>query len=147
MATIKITGADELIAKMERLTNHSRGICKMALWEGGKVVGDSIKASLDNIPVQDHYVPAGTKRTGIRAEEKAEIISAFGLSKMRDQNGALSTKAGFKAGTKIRAVESGTSYMQKQPVVRKAVNASRGRAALAIEAKISEETMKIMMGV
>lgn len=147
MATIQFRGLDEYVRKLENLTNHSRGVCKMAVWEGGKVVGDAIMASLNNIPVQDHYVPEGTQRTGIRQSEKTEIIEAFGLSKMRVEGGTVSTKAGFRAGTKIRAVESGTSYMQKHPVVRQAVNRSKSRAENAMKAKFDEETMKIMMGV
>ena len=119
----------------------------MALWEGGKIVGDSIKNALNDIPVQDQYVPKGQTRVGIRSEEKAAIQAAFGLSKMRDTGSGYSTKAGFNAGTKIRQVESGTSYMQKHPVVRKAVNAAKGRAESAMAAKFEEETMKIMMGV
>lgn len=143
MATIKLTGAEELIAKLERMTNHSRGVCKMALWEGGKVVGDAIKSSLDSIPVQDHFVPQGTMRKGVTSEDKQKIISSFGLSKMRG-NGTYSTKAGFKAGTKIRAVESGTSYMTKHPVVRRAINASKAAAVSAIQEKFSEEIRKLM---
>lgn len=147
MATIKFSGLNEYISKLEKLTSHTTGICKAAVWEGGKVVGDAIKSSLNDIPVQDHYVQKDTQRTGIRQEEKEEIIAAFGLSKMRVGGGTISTKAGFNAGTKIRAVESGTSYMQKHPVVRKAANNAKGRAENAIKAKFEEEIMKIMMGV
>ena len=147
MATIRFKGLDEYVARLERLSDHSTGICKMAVWEGGKIIGDSIKAALDDIPVQDEYVPDGEMRTGVRQEEKDAIIAAFGLSKMRSSGGAVSTKAGFNAGTKIRAVESGTSFMRKHPVVRKAVNKSKARAENAIKAKFDEETMKIMQGV
>lgn len=146
MATISFKGLDEWIVKLEKATDHSRGICKMAVWEGGKVVGDAIKSSLEDIPVQDHYVKKDVKRTGIRQEEKDAIIAAFGLSKMRTE-ASISTKAGFKAGTKIRAVESGTSYMQKHPVVRKAINKSRASAESAMSAKLQEEIFKIFMGV
>ena len=143
MATIQFKGLDELVAKLERMTTHTTGICKMAVWEGGKVVGDSIKASLSGIPVQDEYVRKDETRTGIRSEEKEEIISSFGLSKMRVEGGTVSTKAGFKAGTKIRAVESGTSYMRKHPVVRQAVNRSRGAAEAAMKVKFEEELEKL----
>ncbi len=146
MASLKFMGLDEYISKLEKLTSRTTGVCKMAVWEGGKVVGDAIKSSLNDIPIQDEYVRKGEKRTGIRSEEKEEIIAAFGMSKMRT-DGSVSTKAGFKAGTKIRAVESGTSYMQKHPVVRKAVNGSKTRAENAMKAKFDEETMKTMMGV
>lgn len=147
MATIKFTGLDEYVRRIENLTNRSRGICKMAVWEGGKIIGDSIKAALDDIPVQDEYVPEGEMRTGVRSEEKEEIIAKFGLSRMRESGGTISTKAGFNAGTKIRAVESGTSFMRKHPVVRQAVNQSKDRAENAIKAKFDEETMKLMQGI
>lgn len=143
MATIKFSGLDAYIRKLENLTAHSRGICKMALWEGGKVIGDSIKSALNDIPVQDEYVQKGEKRTGVRTEEKEAIIAAFGLSKMRTGSN-ISTKAGFKAGTKIRAVESGASYMQKHPVVRKAINQAKPAAEAAIKEKLEEETNKLM---
>lgn len=143
MATIKFTGLDEYIRKLENLTAHSRGICKMAVWEGGKVVGDAIKASLGNIPVQDEYVRKGEIRTGIRQEEKDAIIAAFGLSKMRTGS-SISTKAGFNAGTKIRLVESGTSYMRKHPVVRQAINGAKGAAEAAMAAKFTEEIQKLI---
>lgn len=144
MATIQFKGLDEYIVKLERLTAHSHGICKMAVWEGGKVVGDNIKSALNGIPVQDEYVPKDEMRTGVRQEDKDTIISAFGLSKMRDSGGSISTKAGFNAGSKIRAVESGTSFMRKHPVVRQAINRSRGAAEGAMAAKLIEETQKLM---
>lgn len=118
----------------------------MAVWEGGKVVGDNIKNALNDIPVQDEYVKEGEMRTGIRQEEKDAIIAAFGLSRMRTDS-SISTKAGFNPGTKIRAVESGTSYMQKHPIVRRAVNQSKAAAEAAMSAKLQEEIMKIFMGV
>lgn len=146
MANLKFTGLDEYIRQLENLTSHTTGICKMAVWEGGKVIGDAIKSSLNDIPVQDEYVRKGHMRTGVRSEEKEAIVAAFGMSKMR-VDGSVSTKAGFKAGTKIRAVESGTSYMQKHPVVRKAVNKSKAQAENAMKAKFEEATMKTMLGV
>ena len=145
MAQIKVKGLDEYIAKLEMLTTRSTGICKMAVWEGGKVVGDRIKSALAEIPVQDEYVRKGVTRTGVRQEEKDAIIAAFGLSKMRNADGSISTKAGFNKGTVIRAVESGTSFMQKTPVVRKAVNASRSAAQNAMRAKFEEEVKKTML--
>lgn len=145
MAQIKVKGLDEYISKLEMLTTRSTGICKMAVWEGGKVVGDRIKSALAEIPVQDEYVRKGVTRTGVRQEEKDAIIAAFGLSKMRNADGKVSTKAGFKKGTVIRAVESGTSFMQKTPVVRKAVNASRSAAQNAMRAKFEEEVKKTML--
>lgn len=151
MATISMRGLDEYIAKIEQLTVHSRGICKMSLWEGGKVVGDNIRSALNNIPEQDHYVPKGTMRKGLTKEQKSGVISGFGLAKMRQDGGSISTKAGFHGSTDgkrnsalMRGVESGTSYMEKHPIVRPAINKSRSAAVSAIEAKFSEVIQNIM---
>ena len=146
MATIQFRGLDEWLHELRQATDHSTGICKMAVWEGGKVVGDAIKAALDDIPVEDHFVNKDKMRKGIREEEKAAIKAAFGLSKMRT-GASITTKAGFNPGTKIAAVESGTSFQQKHPVVRKAANRARGEAEAAMAAKFNEEIMKIYMGV
>lgn len=146
MATIQFRGLDQWVYELQNATDHTTGICKMAVWEGGKVIGDTIRSALDDIPVEDEYVNKDKVRKGIRAEEKAAIKAAFGLSKMR-VDGSISTKAGFNPGTKISAVENGTSYMQKHPVVRQAANRARGRAENAIAAKFGEEIMKIFMGV
>ena len=146
MATIEFKGLDKWVQELKEATDRSTGIGKMAVWEGGKVIGDSIREALDDIPVQNEYVNKKEIRKGIKAEEKAAIIAAFGLSKMRTE-GSISTKAGFRPGTKIRALESGTSYMQKHPIVRRAANKSKSRAENAISAKLQEEIMKIFMGV
>ncbi len=144
MPTIRITGLDAYIRKLESLTENAEESCKRAVWEGGRVVGDSIRSALSGIPVQDEYVPNGEKRKGIYPDEKEEIDKAFGLSKMRNEGGVISTKAGFRAGTKIRAVESGTSYMKKTPIVRPAVNRARGAAEEAMKAELEKEIEKYM---
>lgn len=145
MATISFTGLYELVANLEKLTAHTEESCKRAVWAGGKIVGDNIRAALDNIPVQDHYVPKGTTRTGIYQDEKKEIISGFGLAKMR-KDGAISTRAGFKSGAagKMRKVESGTSYMQKHPVIRPAIKKSKNAAEAAMRKELIKEINKYM---
>ena len=146
MPTIQFKGLDKWVVELQHATDRATGICKMAVWEGGKIVGDEIRASLENIPIEDHYVSKDKMRKGIRTEEKAAIQAAFGLSKMR-VDGSVSTKAGFNPGTKIHAVESGTSYMQKHPIVRQAANRAKDRAEAAMASKFSEELLKIFMGV
>ena len=144
MATIQVKGLDEWLNKLQTLTDKSEGLCKRSVWEGGRVVGQSISAALHDIPVQDEYVRKDEMRTGIRSEEKDDIIHGFGLSKMRNTGGKISTQAGFKAGTKIRAVESGTSFMRKHPVVRPAVNRARAAAQAAMQSRFEEDIQNIM---
>lgn len=145
MATINFTGLDSLVVDLEKLTAHTEDSMKRVVWAGGKVVGDNIRAALNNIPVQDYYVPEGTMRTGVSQEDKNEIISGFGMAKMRKE-GAITTRAGFRTGAagKMRKVESGTSYLRKHPIIRPAANRSKGAAETAMEQELIKEINKYM---
>lgn len=148
MATIKFDGLDSIVAALENLTDNSREACKRAVWEGGNVVGNRIRSALNGIPVQDYYVPEGTKRYGISQEDKDEIIAGFGLAKM-EASSNINTRAGFKTGAagKMRKVESGTSYLKKHPTIRPAINGATEAAETVMEAKLEEEIFKLYMGV
>lgn len=152
MATWKFRGLDKYVAQLERLSNRATGQMKAAVWEGGKVVGDAMKAAIQSIPVQDEYVPNGTMRSGITTEEKNGLLSGFGLSKMRTGS-EVTTKAGF-SGTNAkglsnagvaRQVTSGTSWLRKNPAIRNAVTRSKGPAEAAIQAKLESEIRKLMV--
>lgn len=151
MATIRVTGLDEWIAKLDTMTSKTEGLCKRAVWEGGRVVADSVKPALNGIPVQDHYVPKGQMRKGLTSEQKAGVINGFGLSKMKNEGGKISTKAGFEGMTDgvhnsalMRRVESGTSYQQKHPIIRPAVNRARAAAKAAMQSRFEEDVQTIM---
>lgn len=153
MATWKFKGLDEYVAKLEKLTTSAEGQMKMAVYDGAAIVADNIKSALHTIPVQDHFVPEGTRRTGITEDQKNGIISGFGLAKMQKKGNSINTKAGFDGrnangesnATIMMRVESGTSYMQKHPVVRSAANKSKGAAEAAIKATLEREIQKLML--
>ena len=151
MATWKFRGLDTYIAQLEKLSDHAVGQMKMAVWEGGKVVADNMKAAIESLPVQDEFVPRNKKRTGITSEEKAGLLSGFGLSKMRTGR-EVTTKAGFdgtnskgmtNAGV-ARKVTSGTNFLKKNPAIRQAVTRSKAQAEEAIRVKLESEIEKLM---
>lgn len=151
MARITVKGLDEWIEKLDTLTNKSEGLCKRAVWEGGRVVKDAIAPALNDIPVQDHYVPKDQMRKGLTSEQKAGVINGFGLAKMRNEGGKISTKAGFKGMTDgvhnsalMRRVESGATYQQKHPIIRPAVNRARAAAKTAMQSRFEEDVQTIM---
>lgn len=145
MAMWTFKGLDKYVAALEKLSAHAEGQMKAAVWEGAKVVADSMKAAINSIPTQDEYVPKDQIRRSITSEQKQGLIDGFGLSKMRT-GGAVTTKAGFAGtnakgvsnGTIARQVESGTSWMQKHPVIRRAANSSKGAAEAAMAKKLEE---------
>lgn len=153
MATIRFKGIDEYVEKLEKLSQHSVGPIKAAVWEGAHVVRGAMLSSLESVPVQDEFVPKGKIRQSITSEEKAGLLDGFGIAKMRVGN-AVDTVIGFSGrnsrgesnSTIARQLESGTSWMQKNAFIRRAVNSSRGAAEKAIQTKLEESISKLMNG-
>lgn len=142
MATWNFKGLDKYVLALEKMSMHTTGHLKASVYEGAKVVADNIKSALNSIPTQDEYTKPGEMRRGITSEQKASLISGFGLSKIRSE-GSVNTKAGFSGSNGkttnaaiARQVESGTSWMQKHPVIRRAANSSKGAAEAAMARKL-----------
>lgn len=146
---IKVNGLPEIEEMLNRLGESAYKVGKAALYEGAKVVADSYTAAVNSIAVSArrwHNEPGG--RLPTRAERDALKI---GIARFRDDGlDAVSTIVGVpdgyttingrKKATKLiaRSINSGTSFMQKQPVFRKAASASRGPAREAIIRKADE---------
>lgn len=152
MATWKFKGLDKYVIQLERLSRSSKGQIKMAVYDGAAAVANNIKSALDTIPVQDHFIPKGTMRTGITEVQKQGLIKGFGLSPMETKNSYVNTKAGFSGknadgennATVMRRVESGTSYMRKNPVIRNATKKAKTAAEAAMKATLEREIRKSM---
>ena len=80
---------------------------------------------------------------GVTKRQKADLIEAFGLAPIKEENGYVQTKAGVDGYGSVptesypngvpnamlmRSVESGTSFRKKHPVFRPAVNRARKKA-------------------
>ena len=157
MAKIKVVGIDSFVRDLNDLAGDTEGICKMAVYEGAKVVADSVKANINALPTRDgKYVPKGKKARGATPEEKAALQSGFGISRMR-ANGTIDVSIGFDGymagGTKnypkgkpismiARSIESGTSWLQKTPFVNRGVASSKGAAEAAMQKCFDAEIKK-----
>lgn len=146
---MKTSGLPELEEMLSRLGESAYKVGKAALYEGARVVADSYTAAIKSIAVSArrwHNEPGG--RLPTRQERDA---LAIGVARFREDGlDAVSTIVGVpdgyttvngrKKATKLiaRSINSGTSFMQKQPVFRKAASASRGPAKEAIIRKADE---------
>lgn len=151
MATIRFEGIDRYLAALQRVYGASEETAKRALYDGAGIVADRIKGALGGIQTSDPDQWYEGQRPGPTPEEKSAMIGAFGLSHMREENGYISTKAGFSgsagkvpAATVARQCESGSSFMRKQPVIRQAANASKAAAEAAMGKTLDEEIQKLM---
>lgn len=140
--TMKVDGMEEISEKLTQLAEKAQGVASRALYEGAGIMSDEVNRAVDAISTAPfHYAVFVTREPS--PEEKA-IVQAAGAGIARfDKNGAeVNTSVGYgNAGyadlngktvpiAKIaNAINSGTSFMKKQPFIRKAA-ANGGQKAL-----------------
>ena len=138
---IQVTGLAELNRKMGKLPENAAKVAAEALYEGAGVVADKVSSAVQGIATEPFkYAARGKKRKAIVAGAK------HGVAKFRKTGVSVQTSVGYQnAGyaslngkTKpvpliANSINSGTSFMQKQPFMRKAFSQSKGPATAAIE--------------
>lgn len=150
-------GIDELAANFEKAERAAQGIAKASLYEGAKVMADAMRGGLDSIATEEwHFARGGEKRLP-SPEEKAAVQSAeFGVARHQGSGAEFNTVVGITgtgyvelngkdvpAAMLLRSIQSGTSFMTAQPVVRRAINRAKGAAAQAIASEAEARIQKI----
>lgn len=159
MAKITFPGLQDyelMLSKIEGVTDDMIG---RAVYEGAGIVADAVKANIESLPVVTGY---GTSENplpgGVTAAQKAGLREGFGISRLQDDSGYLNVKLGFDGYNRTqtekypsgqpnqlvaRGVESGTSWKQKKPFIRPAVNKTRKQAEHKMKDVLDEEISKI----
>ena len=154
--SISVSGMDELLKKMDKLGEKAADAAALALYEGAGVMADSVSQAVRGIATEPFCYAAGGRTRKPSPEEKAVLEGArIGVAKFRKTPSNVNTSVGLQnsgygevAGRTVpvpliaNAINSGTSFMSKQPFFRKATGKS-GAAAAAIESKLSEEIEKL----
>lgn len=156
--TMTVDGLEEISEMLNQLGNDAQKIASLALYEGAGVMADEVFRSAETIRTEPfRYAVFGTRLPS--PEEKDVLLQngGVGIAKF-DKNGSeVTTSVGYgnagyaeikgkqKAVAQIaNAINSGTSFMQKQPFIRKAANNGSRKATeairQAIEARIKEIT-------
>lgn len=163
MAKMTIRGLDEYAIKLSRLGANQEEIAGKAIYAAADIVANQIKSNINALPTvteADNVKAYRSKSTsGISKRQKAGLLESFGIARMRQDDGVYNVKAGFDGYNSVktrkykqgqpnqmiaRVIESGTSYMDKHPFIRPAVNATKAAALEAMQKVIDEETRKIM---
>lgn len=165
MAKIDFKGLDEYSKRLEILFKDTEKVVREAVREGAAVVADEIKAGLKGLPIEEGgngLPPVGTaehKISGVSRKQKSDLIDSFGLAPIENDGGYIQTKAGVDGYGSIptkkypngvpnamlmRSVESGTTFRNKNPVFRKAVNRSRKRCEDKMAETIDQKIKEIM---
>ena len=160
MAKITFPGLGNYELMISRLAQGTEHVAGKAIYAGAGIVADEIRKEIQSLPVVDGY---GTVEDplpgGVTRQQKEGLLDGLGISPMENDGGYLNVKIGFdgynQTRTKrypqgqpnqlvARGVESGTSWKQKKPFVRPAVNASRKRAEGKMAEVLDEGIKKIM---
>ena len=161
MAYITFKNMEEYEMKVSKLAKKSKGLCKVAVYDGAGFMADAIKKAVEGLPIEESkngmppYAQPGTKLKGVSEKQKRDLIDSLGIAKMDETVGYIQTKIGWdgygSVKTKkwpkgvpnvllMRSIESGTSFRVKNPIVRKTVNTNKQ----ATIAKMSKAINKIL---
>lgn len=148
--SIQWEGADELLRKMDKLPEKAAKIAAEALYEGAGVMADAVGRAVQGIATEKFRYATGGRTRLPSPEEKAVVANAkHGVAKFRNDGTKIQTSIGYqRAGyakmvgrTKpvpliANSIEHGTSFMKKQPFMRKAISQNQGAAIAAVESGI-----------
>lgn len=114
----------------------------------------SVVSAIENIQTDDRYGTLDDKKKGPTTYQKEGLRRAIGIASLRNDGGFYNVKIGFDGynGVKTkrwpqgqpnamvaRSVESGTSFMEKQPFMRKAESSSRVKCEQGMAKEIDKQ--------
>lgn len=156
MATIKFKGLDEYVRKLESLSSYTDVLIGEAVYEGAEIVANETKDALQSLQVDNRQrVP---QRTSINQKQKNGLIESFGIAKLRKDNNFFNVKTGFDGYNDIvtdrwplgqpnvmiaRSLESGTSFMPKNPIISRATRRAKKKCEEAMQKSIERNIKKI----
>ena len=152
---LKVDGMTEISEMLSKLEEAAPAVASQALYEGAGIMSREIQSAAETIRTG----PGPTRDSARYAtpEEKAAVLSVgAGIAKFNKNGTEVDTSVGFrnagyaklKGKTKpipqiVNAINSGTSFMSKQPFVRKAASSGGQKSIEAMKAKIEEAVAAI----
>lgn len=138
-----VTGTEELAAMLNRIGEQANRIASQALYSGAGVVADAYRGAANGIRARPRG--KGESRTEARypTPEEKEALK-IGVARFKRDGDSTTTVVGVAEGyTTVgrkrkaykqiaNAINSGTAFMKRQPVFRKALNSSRAAAESAM---------------
>ena len=150
---MQVDGMEEISEILSKLEDEAPGIAARGLYEGAGVMADAIKREVANIKTAPFkYAKSGSTRLPSPEEKEIVQTAAAGIAKFNKNGTEVDTSVGFRnagyaelAGKMVpipkivNAINSGTSFMKKQPFVRKAARSASPKALEAMRKRIEEE--------
>lgn len=161
MATIQFKKMDEYLFKISKLEAELKDqVLGEAIYGAAGIVADEIRQKLEQVPTDESFGTSSAPTSGPRKKQVEGLMDSLGIASLQDDGtGYLNVKIGFDGYNDIvtqrwprgqpnqmvaRAVESGTTWMQKNDFVRRAVASSRKRAIEFMKKTVDKSIQKIM---
>lgn len=159
MATFKFEGVDKLVAQYEKLESNTDKIIGQAIYNGADVVMSFVENAVEGLATDNHYGSAEKPTSGPTTLQKLGLKYSLGIAKMQNDHGFRNVKIGFDGYNKIktkawpqgqpnlmvaRAIESGTSWMRKQPFMRKAEQSAKGPCEAIMASTVDKEIQRLV---
>lgn len=162
MASFRFKGLAEYEKMLSKISYGSRKVAGKAVYAGAKIITDEIHKEIQNLRVKPtSYATPGHPSNAINPAQQKGLLDGLGIAPMQEDKGYIHVKVGFDGYNSMRtaahpkgqpnaeiarSLQSGTSYMIKQPFVTRAVQKSRKAAekemAKVIEVEIEAITKK-----
>ena len=153
--TMKVDGIEELSRKLTDLGDRAEEVAAKALYAGAGVMANAYRNAAASVRAQPFRYAVFKKRDP-SFEEKAAIQGQTGIAKFDKSGSEVQTSVGLKGSGYVtiagkqkavrkiaNAINSGTSFMNKQPVFRKASTQTAKAASAAIVAKADQMIAEI----
>ena len=165
MAKMAVKGLEAHMAKLSALEQSTDRVVREVIHDGAEVVADAIREGLESLPTSEHdgrpwWATPGHKARGPSEEQKQGLLDSFGITPVStDSKGFVNVHMGFDGYNSVksarwpqgqpnqmvaRAVESGTSFMEANPAIKRARARARKAAEKAMERTFERESKKIM---
>jgi len=165
MAKIQFKGLDAYMARLSALEKATDKIVPAVIYDGAEIVADAVRDGLEHLPVAEHdgkpwFGTPGHLARGPSREQKQGLIDSFGITSIgSDSKGFVNVHIGFDGYNSVksaqwpqgqpnqmvaRAVESGTSFMEANPVIKTSLSKARRAATKAMEKRADSEIGKIV---
>jgi HK97 gp10 family phage protein len=150
--SVNTSGINETLAMFEKLSNEAEGTMKQCVYKGAGVVADTMRQNVEALKTQSN-----NKRTDVRylyEYEKQALIDSMGVAPIKggdDTNtkvgfdGYYETKSGKRHNIQMLAnsVNSGTSFMKKQPFINATKRKSESPCVGAMQKQLDKAIEKV----
>ena len=152
-------GLDKYLEQLGNLEHRADGLAGRAIYEGAKIIADKIRSNIEALPVQKSAPARGMRREPTQAEIDG-CLAGLGIAKKRVEDGYINVKVGMDGYNSrvtekypkghpnamiARSINIGTTYINRNPFITKAVRSTKAAAEEKMKEVIEqgiEDTMR-----